>query len=371
MIGVVPERHQCIVVGAGILGLATARSLSRRGRDVLVLESSTSGHEHSGSKGTARIFRLSYSDPMYVQMAIASSALWRDLEGEWGHPLLLRTGQLNFGPDLPQVAAGMTQAGAVFERLTSGETDDRFPRLRVDGPSLFEQSSGVLVADDCLRALWPSGSLEIREHTGVRSLRDDKNGVAIVLAGGQKLEADVVVNCAGHGAIALMKGGRGAVSTHPSLQQVVYLQTAETELTIPIFIEWDDELIYGLPVPGQDVFKLSHHTPGPAFASEAATLIDDPRLLGALGQATRRLLPGLTPTPIATERCIYDNTPDTDFIIDRVGHIVVGCGTSGHGFKFGPLLGELLADLALGAKPRFDLSRFALHRPLSTRRPNQ
>ena len=59
---------------------------------------------------------------------------------------------------------------------------------------------------------------------------------------------------------------------------------------------------------------------------------------------------------------MYDNTTDTDFIIDRVGNVVVGCGTSGHGFKFGPLLGELLADLATGATPQFDVTRFALHR---------
>ena len=77
---------------------------------------------------------------------------------------------------------------------------------------------------------------------------------------------------------------------------------------------------------------------------------------------SRRLLPGLDPDPVATERCVYDNSADTDFVLDRVGHVVVGCGTSGHGFKFGPLLGELLADLAEGGRPRVDLRPFALRR---------
>ena len=75
-----------------------------------------------------------------------------------------------------------------------------------------------------------------------------------------------------------------------------------------------------------------------------------------------RLLPSLDPQPVATERCFYDNSADSDFILDRVGRIVVGCGTSGHGFKFGPLLGELMADLAEGEDPAVDLGRFGLVR---------
>ena len=92
-------------------------------------------------------------------------------------------------------------------------------------------------------------------------------------------------------------------------------------------------------------------------------------MLGLLTDAARRLLPALDPEPVATERCIYDNSADTDFVVDRVGDVVVGCGTSGHGFKFGPLLGELLADLADGIEPRVDLSPFRLdRRPTAARR---
>ena len=82
-----------------------------------------------------------------------------------------------------------------------------------------------------------------------------------------------------------------------------------------------------------------------------------------------RLLPSLDPEPVATERCVYDNSADTDFVLDRVGRVVVGCGTSGHAFKFGPLLGELLADLAEDRDPAVDLSRFSLRPPGVARRP--
>ena len=122
-------------------------------------------------------------------------------------------------------------------------------------------------------------------------------------------------------------------------------------------------MIYGLPVPRTDAaapvlpegtVKVSHHMPGPPLERydprDPTPLPDDPALLEGLVIAIGRLLPGLDPVPIATERCVYDNSADTDFILDRVGPVVVGCGTSGHGFKFGPLLGELLADLAEGSR---------------------
>ncbi len=129
-------------------------------------------------------------------------------------------------------------------------------------------------------------------------------------------------------------------------------------------------MIYGLPVPGDGphagTYKVSHHTPGTALdqfdPTDRMPFADDPTLVAVLAGAVARLVPALDPAPVATERCVYDNSADTDFVLDRVGHVVIGCGTSGHGFKFGPLLGELLADLADGTEPPFDLGRFALHR---------
>ena len=124
------------------------------------------------------------------------------------------------------------------------------------------------------------------------------------------------------------------------------------------------------------MYKVSHHTTGTPLGafdpSKRDPLAgDDPALLALLTSAVARLLPGLNPEPVATERCVYDDTYDSDFVIDRIGRIVVGCGTSGHGFKFGPLLGEMMADLAIGTddrqgaaadRTRVDLRRFALDR---------
>lgn len=129
-------------------------------------------------------------------------------------------------------------------------------------------------------------------------------------------------------------------------------------------------MIYGLPVLGAGehggLYKVSHHTPGTPLdhfdPTDPTTWRDDPGLLARLIDAVQRFVPALDPEPVATERCVYDNTADQDFVLDRIGQVVVGCGTSGHAFKFGPLLGEMLADLAEGRTPAIDVTRFRLDR---------
>jgi len=356
--------HEYIVVGAGVLGLSAAWALGRRGRQVLVLDTAAPGNPLSGSKGDARIFRLSYPDAAYVQMAAEALTLWRALESQSGLPLLHLAGLVSIGDDLPAIAAAMDLAGAPCELLSGDEGRRRFPHLRVSGDCLFEATSGVLAADACLRALCAGDTFTVRHGDAVSALHDEGDTVVVALDGGGVLSADVVVNCAGPGALALLPGAVVAAAAPPSLQQVVYLAPRVPVDELPLFIEWGPDMMYGLPVPGRGLLKLSHHTPGSPVTTSLAELPldDDPRLVELLLQAAARLLPDFSPAPVDTERCVYDNTADTDFIIDRVGRIVIGCGTSGHGFKFGPLLGEALADLATGAALRLEPGRFALNR---------
>jgi sarcosine oxidase len=142
-----------------------------------------------------------------------------------------------------------------------------------------------------------------------------------------------------------------------------------TVSSAPIFLCHTDRSPYGLPVPGSVLYKIGIHPSGPAIDPEVQDQSPDQRLAGQLADAARRYLPGYDPEPVSTERCVYDNSPDEDFVLDRVGNVVIGSGTSGHGFKFGPLLGEWLADLATattgqagemdaGLRERFAIGRF-------------
>jgi sarcosine oxidase len=353
--------------------------MSQRGWAVDVLEAAGgSGHPLAGSKGAARIFRLGYPQPHYVAMAKAAGTLWRELERQSGHRLLHVTGQLSFGDAemMATLADSLAAHEDAGEPMTREEARARFPGVAVPGPAVFEPKSGVLAADECLRALRETGRFAVQARAHATRLEDDDDGVTVHCADGHAIRTDVVIDCAGPGSLALLGGRALRVGAPPSLPQVAYFKASSGDAdpaALPVFIEWGARMVYGLPVAGSGqhggTFKVSHHTPGPPLRGYAPAATPPPDLdaddgthLRALTDAVRRLLPGLDPTPVATERCVYDNSADTDFVLDRLGNVVVGCGTSGHGFKFGPLLGELLADLADGTTPRFDLSPFRIDR---------
>jgi sarcosine oxidase len=370
----VPDHRRCVVVGAGLLGLSAAWALTRRGWNVVVLEAAGApGHERSGSKGDARIFRLGYPEPHYVEMAMLARQRWHDLEAATGRQLLHVTGQVTLGDEatLRAIAGALGAAGAPVEQVPAGAAARRFPGIAATGMVLVEPGSGVLAADECLRALQQAGGFEVDTGRRVTSLRQSSDSVTVGTADGAALQADVVVDCAGPAALGLL-GVATTAGAAPTIPQVAYFAARRSgDVALPVFIEWGDDMLYGLPVPGggphAGTYKVAHHTPGSALnafdPTDPAPLGgDDPRLLALLMDAVARLLPSLDPQPVATERCVYDNSADSDFVLDRVGRIVVGCGTSGHGFKFGPLLGELMADLAEGEDPPVDLGRFGLGR---------
>ena len=303
MIVAVPEDRRCVVVGAGLLGLSAAWSLSRRRWRVTLLEAAGAvGHDRCGSKGDARIFRLGYPEAPYVEMAVRSRELWRRLEAAAGRTLLHVSGQVTFGDEaaLDAVAAALAAAGAPAERLAPGEAARRFPGIAAPGSVLFEPESGVLAADDCLRALCESADFSLHTGTRVTSLRQRPGSVTVATAGGPAFEADVVVDCAGPHALGLLGGDRG-VAAAPSLPQVAYFGPAPggARERLPVFIEWGDDMIYGLPVPDGGphggTYKVSHHTPGTVLdhfdPADTAPFDDDPDLLALLTGAVHRLLP--------------------------------------------------------------------------------
>jgi sarcosine oxidase len=376
-----PEQLDFVVVGAGLLGLAAASALTARDRHVTVLEQAVPGHPGGGSTGSCRIFRLGYTDPRYVTAARRARELWHQLERGASRQILFPTPQLTFGARLPAVRDAMLAAGAPCELLPAAEATARFPGIDAGGPALLEPESCVTAADTALAAL--AATLpEIRTGVRVSGLTDDGRRVTLRTDHGQ-ISARVAVICAGPWTSGLLGtaaadgagragagGGAGLrVPSAPTLEQVAYLAPATSPpAAMPIFIcHDDDQSPYGLPVPGSALYKTGIHQGGPPVNPDDQSREDDPVLADRIGRAVRRYLPGLDPQPVRVERCIYDNTPDEDFILDRVGNVVIGCGTSGHGFKFGPLLGEWLAGLATEGPPdggglpdgMFGLGRFS------------
>jgi sarcosine oxidase len=354
-------RCDVVVVGAGLLGLATARTLARRGREVVVLEQAEVGHEAGGSKGSCRIFRLGYDDPWWVGVAMRARGPWAELEDESGRRLLQPTPHLTFGPGLDAVRQAMDSAGAPHEFLPAAEAAARFPEVSIGGPALLEPSSCVISADAALRAL-AAAVPDIRAGTAATGIEDDGRQVTLRTAAGP-VTASAAVVCAGPWTGRLLAAAGIAVPSAATMEQVGYVAPAtEPGPAMPIVICHGAGELYGLPVPGSSLYKIGFHHSGPLADPDRQEQGPDPGLTERLRGVARRYLPGFGPDPARTERCVYDNSPDEDFIVDRVGRVVIGSGTSGHGFKFGPLLGEWLADLAVdgGTDPlarRFSLGR--------------
>ena len=360
-----------IIVGGGVMGMAAARALATRGRTVLLLERFTFGHGSGSSGGPTRNFRLTYHDPVYVRMAREALVRWRALESEAGEELLRVVGGLDVGEATNLSAAALEAAGESFERPSAAEVADRWPMLRFDGASAFVyQSEGaILRADEAsdvqVRQARAAGA-ELRERTVVDALRPAGDGVEIVTSDGEVIRAPVAVVAAGAWAASLLGHAGIHLALRPTLEQSTHFDAGEEGSSIPTVIDWDSsphQPPYLVPNPFRlGEIKAGEHLSGPVIDPDARSFEPDAdREAHTVTWVGEHL--ASRPPLLRTETCLYTTTPDEDFVIDRTGPIVIGSPCSGHGFKFAPLIGEALADLATGEEPRIPLDRFRLDRP--------
>jgi sarcosine oxidase len=400
------ERREFVVVGAGLLGLGTSRALGGLGRDVLCLEQARVGHEWGGSKGNSRAFRYGYDEPMLNAMVAEAERAWRELEAASGQRILQPCPFLNFGEGLSAYAASVAAAGGTVEYLEADAVAERFPALAIRGAAVLEPTAAMIRADRARAALRATMLAELREGVEVTAVRDGSSAVHLETTGGD-IEATRVVICAGPGTAPLLRGLGLEYRIFTTLQQVVYLdtgtppaasadhwpavvqrfaagpgapawytgdafpdraglETRSEHTTAPDHLE--EEQLYGLPLPDFGQYKFGVRHSGPEVAYRQTPLDPDPAITTQLIAAAATLLRDLGSGPRLVERCVLDYTADQHFVLDQVGRVVVGAGTSGHGFKFGPLLGSLLADLAVGTRPRWDLAAFSLGRGAITAR---
>ncbi len=208
---------EVIVVGAGVMGLATARSLARNGREVALIEQFGLGHTRGSSHGGSRIFRLSYPDATWVRLAQAALALWHELEAE-GETLVERHGSLDLG-DWEANRDALAASGIEFEVLGGGAIARRFPLELARGETgLFQADGGIVRADAALRALHSSAiasGAQVLEGTRVTSMQPDDAGVTVAGAG-VALRADAVVVTAGAWARGLLEPLGVALEAEPT-----------------------------------------------------------------------------------------------------------------------------------------------------------
>jgi sarcosine oxidase len=364
------QRADVIIAGAGLAGAAAAWSAASRGLSVLVLEAFGPGHPRGSSHGSARIFRRAYPDPLYVRMTGRAGELWRQLEDEAGEPLLRVTGGVDFGPvrDPQGLHALLASCGVPASLLAPEEAAERWPGICFGGvgPVMFHAEAGVLDPERAMAAmlrLAAARGAQTRFETPVRHLSADGDGAVIHTDNGT-LTAPVAVVAAG-GWVAPLLGRLVRLPPLTVTQQSVFHFAPRGTAAGPwptLVYEDETDSFYGLPggrdgqVPG--AVKLGEHHPGTVTTAGGRDGVVDPEVRRRATAFAANRLPGLDSQPVNELTCLYTWTSNEDFILDRQGPFVIASACSGHGAKFAPLTGEIIADLAVG-KPSPD-ARFTL-----------
>lgn len=359
-------RYDVIVLGLGGMGSAAARHLARRGAAVLGLEQFTPAHALGSSHGDTRIVRKAYFEhPDYVPLLRRAYPLWDELGAETGRPMFTRTGALMIGAQDSAVVAGTLASadkwGLAHDVLDVAQMRKRFPQfvLRADEIAVLESDAGYVGPEQAVRAhldLARRAGADLRFETKVTAWRLDGDGVLVEFAGGPARARSLVLAA---GAWTAPLAPDLGVPLRVGRRVMHFLRPADpTEYAaarFPVFIFQTDpgEVIYGVPLTGAPVngVKVGLHYRGGDVDPDTV----DRTVSGAEREEMRALLaeriPGLAGDHADARVCMYTLTPDEHFVLDLLpgtaGRVAVAAGFSGHGFKFTPVIGEILADLAL------------------------
>jgi len=362
--------YDVIVLGGGVAGLATLEALTRRDEKlrVLLIERFELGHSHGSSHGHSRISRAAYHDPLFANLSrVARSEDWPRLERAAGKPLLFANTGCILGPasgQVPVYAEACRAAGAAVESITLDEARRAFPALRFpDNYAVLRDDSASVVAAaetiEVLVALARERGAEIREET--RCLTIDRSGTNIILDTDHgKLETKRLVVTAGSWTASLLPEYEPQLTTVRQMVAYFELDAPVADMQIGKFPIWihlgaeEGHLHYGLPEFGRPGIKAARHRAQPEVEGgddPEPTTSDVPQAeIDELREWFAPLLNTKIKRVIDHERCLYTLTRNEDFRLCRLSRdsrITVGTGLSGHGFKFAPLLGRLLSELAL------------------------
>jgi sarcosine oxidase len=359
-----------VVVGAGLAGSATAWAASRRGLSVLVVEQFAAGHDRGSSHGSARIVRRGYSDGLYTTLTGEAFELWREVEAASGRALLRMLGGLDFGRNRGPVAEHLAAQGIPHEVLPAAEAETRWPGMRFEGSVVFHPQAGTMDAAgsvEAFLALALGSGAQVRFETTATAVIPHGDAVTVALSDGTGVRARAAVVAAG-GWVADLLGGLVPLPQIAVTQQQVFHFPRVDPASAPwpsVIHEGRGKAVYHL-AGGRDGGtgddrKIGEHSGGAPGSEgvaaggrghpvEAATRdgVVDPESRDRVIEYVTQWLPGLVPSPSSETTCLYTETPSEDFLIDRVGPIVVCSPCSGHGAKFAPLIGELTADLVTG-----------------------
>jgi len=374
----VSDSFDVIVAGVGGMGSAAAYQLAARGLRVLALEQHDLGHGFGSSHGLTRIIRLAYfEDPSYVPLLRRAFALWRELEQGIDEPLLHVTGGLDVGFVGSLVFEGSLRScrehDLPHEVLDATALAARFPGWHPapNAMAVFQPDAGFLTPERCIHAYADRArahGAEIRTHEKVLGYTASNGNVRVRTDRGEYEAAQLVVTA-----------GPWMADLAPALQPLL---TPERQVlgwfgiadharfaptAFPVFVlEAAEGIYYGFPEYGVPGFKIGryHHREERVHPDTMDRTVH-PKDEAVLRDAVARYFPEANGALQSSAACLFTNTPDEHFIIDRAPdtpEVLLVSPCSGHGFKFCSVIGEICADLVQHGTTSHDIALFGLAR---------
>ena len=371
------EHFDVIVAGVGSMGSAACYHLARRGLRTLGLERFDIPHTMGSHHGFTRIIRLAYyEDPSYVPLLRRAFTLWNTLEQEYGETLLHVTGTIDASGADEVVFRGSLDSciehDIPHEVLTGRELNDRFPGYHLPDThrAVFQPDGGYLVPESCvtahtLGAIQAGAAIHARE--GVVAGEAGPDGVRVETDRGSVYTADQLVLATGAWMGKMIEGF--APLAIPERQVLGWFQPILpdrfTPQTFPVFnLLVEEGRYYGFPVHGVPGFKIGryHHLEEHV---DPDTMDREPndRDEAVLREVVDRYFPDASGPTVGLRACMFVNTPDEHFVIDRHPaheNVIIASPCSGHGFKFASVVGEIIAELVERDETELDISLLRL-----------
>lgn len=370
--------YDAIVVGLGTMGSAAAWQLAARGRSVLGLDRYVPPHAFGSAHGKSRIIRTAYmEDPAYVPLVQRCFTLWRELEGMSGKALLRPTSLLMIGlPNSDAVAGSLASARAhdlPHEVLDAAEIRRRFPVFQPDDAlaAFYEEVAGVLEPEACVSACLEVASAsgaDLRYGEQVLSWRPERDSVRVCTDRGEHLAKSLVIT-AGAWAPQILPAIKSGLSVERQVMhwfEPVGDIDAFAPQRLPVFL-WETRsgpVLYGLPAldGAKGGVKVAIHHGGELTTADRLDRTVHEADIEAVRTCLVDRIPTLNGRWLEGAVCMYTNTPDAHFVIGPypgAEGVFIAAGFSGHGFKFAPVVGEMLSDLVINGATALPIEPFS------------
>lgn len=351
------------------MGLSTAYYLSKNQKKILLIDRFPIENGLNASWDYSKNFRYVYGDDeYYTKLSIKSLKLWKIIERESNVQLYFKSGCLLLGESDSSYAKKsyetMKKLKLDSTLLTRRALRNKFPQFN-SRYALLDPNGGIIEADTAVKTLYLLAKKNgVKIKSGFKVVKIKENFV--ILENGKEITAEKIIITAGAWSQKLTP-----INLHLNIteQEVVYLKPKKLEnfdkKKFPTFGYIDSNSgLYGIPIHRIDAVKIASHIPGKAIDPDKVSRKISKLFISECRKFLSQYIPDLANADVIESKiCLYDMTPDENFILDKLSdNIIIGAGFSGHGFKFAPVIGKILADLALDGKTNYDINRFRLKR---------